>query len=79
MLKETREGGLIDILRWFEYSTFDIIGDLCFGDSFRCLEIDENRIQISIFQSAMKAFAQTVVSRSRIGKLVELYYPLNQQ
>lgn len=79
MLKEAREGGLIDIPRWFEYSTFDIIGDLCFGGSFRCLEIDENRIQISIFQSAMKAFAQIVVSRSRIGKLVELYYPLNQQ
>ncbi|TEY35963.1 hypothetical protein BOTCAL_0570g00020 [Botryotinia calthae] len=61
--KETSEGGLINILKWFEYSTFDIIGDLCFGDSFRCLESDENRIQISILQSAMKAFAQAVVPR----------------
>ena len=28
----------VDILRWYQYATFDIIGDLCFGESFHCLE-----------------------------------------
>lgn len=32
----------VDILRWYQYATFDIIGDLCFGESFHCLEEGEN-------------------------------------
>ncbi|KAI7911434.1 hypothetical protein M9X92_010530 [Pyricularia oryzae] len=28
----------VDIVRWYNYTTFDIIGDLTFGESFHCLE-----------------------------------------
>ncbi|KAJ4857898.1 cytochrome p450 domain-containing protein [Trichoderma breve] len=28
----------IDMVRWFNYATFDIIGDLAFGESFGCLQ-----------------------------------------
>ncbi|PNP56001.1 hypothetical protein THARTR1_03938 [Trichoderma harzianum] len=28
----------IDMVRWFNYATFDIIGDLSFGESFGCLQ-----------------------------------------
>ncbi|TLD33397.1 hypothetical protein PspLS_01571 [Pyricularia sp. CBS 133598] len=28
----------VDIVRWYNYTTFDIIGDLTFGDSFHCLD-----------------------------------------
>ena len=31
-----------DMMRWYQYATFDIIGDLCFGESFNCLERGEN-------------------------------------
>lgn len=33
-----RVGSAIDICEWCQFTTFDIMGDLCFGDSFNCLE-----------------------------------------
>jgi averantin hydroxylase len=38
-LKETSEaGGYTDILEWYNWTTFDMIGDLAFGESFHCLD-----------------------------------------
>ncbi|KIN00076.1 hypothetical protein OIDMADRAFT_55967 [Oidiodendron maius Zn] len=31
-------GVKIDLVRWYNYTTFDMIGDLTFGESFGCLE-----------------------------------------
>lgn len=28
----------VNIVEWFNFTLFDIIGDLCFGESFKCLE-----------------------------------------
>ena len=35
---EAQEGAVVDVLKWFNYTTFDIIGDLVWGSSFGCLE-----------------------------------------
>ena len=32
------QGSLVDLRLWYNYVTFDVIGDLAFGDSFGCLE-----------------------------------------
>lgn len=53
----------IDIVAWFEYVAFDIIGDLSYSQSFHCLENDENHIQINTVQNAMKGFTHAVVPR----------------
>ncbi|PGH29985.1 hypothetical protein GX50_07258 [[Emmonsia] crescens] len=39
-LNELGEGGskTFDLTEWYNYTTFDIIGDLTFGESFGCLE-----------------------------------------
>lgn len=39
-LHENCDGGRtpVDVAAWFNYTTFDIIGDLSFGESFGCLE-----------------------------------------
>ncbi|CAO2658511.1 Nn.00g062340.m01.CDS01 [Neocucurbitaria sp. VM-36] len=39
-VKEASKTGAeyIDILEWYNWTTFDIIGDLSFGESFHCLE-----------------------------------------
>ncbi|RYC55343.1 hypothetical protein CHU98_g10869 [Xylaria longipes] len=34
--RATPEG--IDIIKWFEMVTFDILGDMAFGESFHCIE-----------------------------------------
>jgi hypothetical protein len=33
--------GKVNIVRWFNFTTFDIIGDLCFGESFDALRTEE--------------------------------------
>jgi hypothetical protein len=35
---ETTDGGVLDIVAWFNYKTFDIFGDLGFGEFFDCLQ-----------------------------------------
>lgn len=34
-------GTVVDITRWFNFTAFDLIGDLVFGESFNCLESNE--------------------------------------
>lgn len=34
-------GTPVDIMRYVNYATFDILGDLCFGESFNALESEE--------------------------------------
>ncbi|KFA73875.1 hypothetical protein S40288_00867 [Stachybotrys chartarum IBT 40288] len=36
--QKERDGEVIDIVKWFNYLTFDLIGDLAFGQPFGCLE-----------------------------------------
>ncbi|TVY14779.1 Cytochrome P450 monooxygenase aclL [Lachnellula arida] len=41
----------IDIVKWYNFFTFDVIGDLAFGESFHCLETGQNHPWIEfIFQ-----------------------------
>lgn len=42
----------IDMVRWFNFTTFDIIGDLAFGEPFDCLQNSDYHPWVSlIFQS----------------------------
>lgn len=34
-------GNVIDMVKWFNYASFDLISDLTFGEGFGCLEEDE--------------------------------------
>lgn len=37
-LHEHCKSGNVDLMSWYNFTTFDIIGDLAFGESFGCLE-----------------------------------------
>ena len=37
-LDEMGGSGTLDIVPWFNYTTFDVFGDLAFGESFGCLD-----------------------------------------
>ena len=37
-IDRSQEGAVVDVLKWFNYTTFDIVGDLVWGSSFGCLE-----------------------------------------
>lgn len=53
-----KDGKSIDIMAWYNFTTFDIIGDLAFGEPFGCLDNSEYHPWVqAIFQSARAATA----------------------
>lgn len=57
----------LDMTAWYNYTTFDIIGDLAFGEPFGCLENSRYHIWVS-----------TIMSLARVGTIVQSLsqYPL---
>ena len=37
-IDRSRDDAIVDIVKWYNFCVFDIIGDLAFGESFDCLE-----------------------------------------
>ena len=46
---------VVDIVKWLNFTTFDIVGDLALGESFHCLEKSEYHGWVSILFSQFKA------------------------
>lgn len=53
----------IDISPWFNYTTFDIFGDLGFGESFECLEKSTYHLWIALLFNSVKAAGFIVSAR----------------
>ncbi|KAF6839218.1 cytochrome p450 [Colletotrichum plurivorum] len=63
----------IDIAAWYNFTTFDIIGDLAFGEPFGCLENSDWHPWIrSIFASARLGTAVQTANRFPLLKMVLL-------
>ena len=58
-----QKGESFDIVKWFNFFTFDIIGDLSFGESFGCLERGDFHFWITLIFDAVKAGAIEQASR----------------
>ena len=41
----------VNICDWYNFTTFDVLGDLCFAESFHCLEKGDNHPWVSLFPS----------------------------
>lgn len=54
---------IVNIAQWFNFITFDVIGDLSFGESFHCLEMSHYHPWIAILFSHFKALALSVCCR----------------
>ena len=55
------QDGSLDICSWYNFTTFDVLGDLCFGESFQCLETAENHPWIaSVFMGVKVSQLMTV-------------------
>ena len=48
------QGDEIDIIEWYNYTTFDVTGDLCFADSFHCLEAGDNHPWVAAVYRGVK-------------------------
>lgn len=56
-------GEVFDIVRWYNFITFDVIGDLSFGESFGCLDQGEFHWWPALIFDAVKAGAIEQASR----------------
>lgn len=61
-LHENCDGGSakLDMTAWYNYTTFDIIGDLAFGEPFGCLE-----------NSRYHSWVSTILSLTRLGTIFQ--------
>ena len=54
---------VFDIVKWFNFITFDVIGDLSFGESFGCLDRGDFHFWTTLIFDAVKAGAIEQASR----------------
>lgn len=60
LYEQTTAGGgssKVDMVRWYNFTTFDIIGDLAFGESFGCLDESEYHFWIAVLFSHFRTAA----------------------
>lgn len=60
----------VNLVRWFDFTTFDLIGDLSFGESFGCLNLDA-------YHPWVETLLQVVVAVTYIH-VASLYSPLDK-
>ncbi|MBE3047713.1 cytochrome P450 [Candidatus Bathyarchaeota archaeon] len=58
-----RSGEALDIVQWYNWTTFDVIGDLAFGESFGCLENARYHPFVSIICSSVKQASRLIFLR----------------
>lgn len=63
---------VVDIVRWYNYTTFDIIGDLAFGEPFYCLEKSDYHPWVALIFSGIKnmSFISVCMKHGRLGKIL---------
>lgn len=53
--------GKVDIQKWYNFATFDLIGDLTFGEPFDCLKNEQYHSWVSMLFASTKVIAYLVV------------------
>lgn len=75
-LRERSTSGSQDISQWYNWTTFDIIGDLAFGDSFGCLQNVKTHDWIASIQGNVKAIPIiNAIRRLKLDWVIPLIAP----
>lgn len=70
-LHENAKKGPQNMVNWYNFTTFDIIGDLTFGDSFGCLDGSDYHPWVSFLFRSFKA-ASFIAAAKRFGPIVKM-------
>ncbi|KAF2732406.1 cytochrome P450 [Polyplosphaeria fusca] len=75
-LKDAATSGPVDVVKWYNWTTFDLIGDLAFGESFHCIRNQETDPWIAaIFGSVKFLPIATAIEDYGLGTLLKLLMP----
>lgn len=71
------QGKTVDMVRWYNFTTFDLIGDLAFGEPFGCLESGGYHPFVAlIFDMVhMIAFTQIIKRKPYLAPLKSIFFP----
>jgi cytochrome P450 len=58
--KDAAEQKPTDVVKWYNFTTFDIIGDLVFGESFHCLDDGGYHPWVAMIFTSIKVGAQVI-------------------
>lgn len=77
LTERAHEGKVVDIVQWYNFTTFDLIGDLAFGEPFGCLERGVYHPWVAaIFQNVKLAvFTEPIQRYPALKALVSLFIP----
>lgn len=66
-----------DMVRWFNYTTFDMIGDLVIGKSFGCLKDSEYHSWVRNLQQDIKIgpYVRTIATYTDLGHFWSILAP----
>ncbi|KAL6901067.1 cytochrome P450 [Trichoderma evansii] len=66
----------VDVVRWYNYTTFDIIGDLAFGEPFYCLEKSDYHPWVALIFSGVKnlSFVSVCSKYGALGMILALLF-----
>ncbi|GJC97870.1 isotrichodermin C-15 hydroxylase [Colletotrichum higginsianum] len=69
--------GPVDVVAWYNYTTFDIIGDLAFGEPFGCLDNSEYHPWVRLIFERIKMLMLFNVANSYkgVGPLLKMFVP----
>jgi len=76
-LHENSKGGssAVDMVAWYNFTTFDMIGELAFGESFHCLESSSYHPWVKMMFSGVKANSYfNAVKRFPIAEKILSYF-----
>lgn len=75
-ISKLKEKNFVDLAQWFNYLTFDLSGDLTFGESFSCLESSTAHAWVIVAQDFGKGLALVAsVNQYHIDKLLRYIIP----
>lgn len=76
-ISSASEGSIaVDIGTWYTFTTFDTVGDLCFGESFSCLQNSEHHPWVQAIVKGIKfAMLLTVLDHFGARNFVRRFFP----
>ena len=69
---EENADNVVDIVSWYNFTTFDLIGDLAFGESFDCLKNSSLHAWVTLIFKSIRANSLALVAKrfNPLGKLL---------
>ena len=73
--------GIVDMTRWYNYTTFDVVADLTFGESFHCLRDNSYHPWVSMAFQVTKSYGLISINRyfplwARVARFLERHASL---